>query len=235
MNSIEIFADTHALARAAVDTTIATLREAITEYGAATWVLTGGTTPALAYQLLAEQSLDQIDWSHVTIIMGDERIVPLDSPDSNWHMAEQVLLKRIPQATFLRPLSDQTAEIGAGEYATQLAALPQHKGLPRLDLVWLGMGEDGHTLSLFPHHPGLISTNQLVIPIHSSPKPPSDRFTLTFAALGGAQKTIILAAGESKAEAVKQALQPDSTLPIAQAARLTHAAWLIDEAAARLL
>lgn len=235
MRPLEIFPDKHALAESAAAHAVTTLQNAVAQHGTATWVLTGGTTPELAYRLLADHYLGQLDWSKVTFIMGDERIAPLNSPDSNWHMAEQLLLKHIPQATFLRPVSNQTAEVGAGEYRGQLSHLPQRNGLPRFDLVWLGMGEDGHTLSLFPNHPDFTPTEQLVIPVHHSPKPPADRITLTLAALSGAQTTVILASGNGKANAVALAMQPSSSLPIAQAARLTHALWFLDQAAARLI
>lgn len=233
--NVEVFPDQHTLAQAAVRHAITTLSQAISKYGNATWVLAGGSTPKLAYELLASSHLDTIDWSRVTFVMGDERIAPLDSPDSNWHVAEQAFLQHIPHATFLRPRSDTSAESGAGEYKKTLSLLPKINGFPRFDLVWLGMGEDGHTLSLFPNHPDFQPTPQLVIPVHHSPKPPVNRLTLTLAALRGAQTTIILAAGDNKAAAVKQAMKSDDISPIAQAAHLTHATWFVDQAAAKLL
>ncbi len=235
METIETFPDSHTLAHGAAHHAITTLRRAIDQHGQAVWVLAGGTIPELSYQLIAEHHLSDIDWSKVTFVMGDERIVPLDSAESNWHVAKQAFLRHIPQAHLLRPVSDQTAEHGAGEYEKTLQRLPQQDGRPRFDLVWLGMGEDGHTLSLFPHHPDFRPTDDLVIPVHDSPKPPADRMTFTLTALGSAQTTVVIAAGENKASIIEQAFQPQSDLPIAQAARLTHATWLLDQAAARLV
>lgn len=227
---VNIFADTNELIESAIQDAISTLNQAIDSHGNAVWVLAGGTIPATAYQIIADNYLDAVDWSKVTFVMGDERIVPLDSPDSNWFVAEKNLLKNIPVASFLRPLSNDTAENGAGEYAEKLSQLPKTAdGLPRFDLVWLGMGEDGHTLSLFPGHPDFQPTDQLVIPVHNSPKPPADRMTLTLAALRGAQHTVILTAGPGKAQALKDAQDPSSTLPIAQAARLTSADWYVTQ------
>ncbi len=228
-----VFPTKDKLAEAAAEHAITTLNSAILQYGHAVWVLAGGTTPGLAYQFIATQYLTAVDWSKVIFIMGDERIAPLDSPDSNWHATEKVFLQYIPAATFIRPQSDGTAEQGAGEYNQKIADLTKtNKGFPRLDLVWLGMGEDGHTLSLFPNHPGLAPTTQYVIPIHNSPKPPSDRLTLTFHALSGTQECVIMAAGPNKASIIQQ-LQGGVDFPIARAAHdAVHAQWLLDQEAA---
>lgn len=233
MNQLHIFPDTQTLAQAVVDKTLDQLRQVIDMYDTTVWVLAGGTAPMLAYRLVAANHLAQIDWSRVTFVIGDERIGPLDGPDNNWQVIDEVLLQYTHGATYLRPPSDQSAESAATAYAKQLALLPQTAdGLPRLDIVWLGMGPDGHTLSLFPDHPSFQPSKRLVIPVHHSPKPPSDRISLTLHALAGAQTTMILASGDSKAAAVKQAFRGDTSLPIQQAAAITNAEWFIDQAAA---
>ena len=215
------------VAEAAAIMTITALTGAITTHGHATWVVAGGSTPLLAYDHIAAHFLDRVDWSRVTIIMGDERIGPLDGPDNNWHTITPRLFDHIPQATFLRPQSDMSAETAAAGYEKTLTELPQTTGVPRFDIVWLGMGEDGHTLSLFPGHTDFEpSDTRLVVPIHHSPKPPADRISLTLHALTGAVKTCILATGQAKATAFVAAQEPSSTLPITEAARLTHATWL---------
>lgn len=229
MNNVQIFPDKFSLATAAANQSIATLQEAITARGRASWVLSGGTTPDLAYQAIVEHHLHELDWSKVTLMLGDERIGALESPDNSWHGIEQVFLHHIPSATFLRPIADQAADQAAADYEQVIAPIDH------FDLVWLGMGEDGHTLSLFPGHPDFQPTNRLVIPIHNSPKPPSDRLSLTLHALERADHTLVLASGDGKATAIKQAFEPTTTLPIAQAAALTHATWLIDQSAASLL
>lgn len=236
MDSLKIFPDKQHLAQAVAQATISSLAQAIQKYGHATWVLAGGTTPEAAYRIIAQNYLGTVDWPHVTILIGDERIAPLTSPDSNWHIAEQILLHALPAATLLRPRSNQTAEDAADDYSRQLAQLPlTANGYPRLDVVWLGMGEDGHTLSLFPGHPDSYATG-LVVPVRNSPKPPSERITLTFEALHGAQTTYILAAGQGKAAVIQQAIRsPMSQLPIAKAAHITRAEWYLDIPAASLL
>lgn len=233
MSQPQIFSDGHTLAEAALKQSFEILHQSIDAHDVAVWVLAGGSAPLLAYQLITQKYLDAIDWSKVTFLIGDERIGPLNGPDNNWQTINQLFLRHIPQATFMRPPTDQSAEEAADSYEKQLSILPQAKsGVPRFDLVWLGMGEDGHTLSLFPKHPDFGPTNRLVIPIHNSPKPPADRISLTLHALTGAGHTMILTSGNNKAAAIKQALQKDSSLPIASAAQATNAHWLIDKAAA---
>lgn len=216
-----------AVAEEAARSTIELLAQAIKQNGVATWVLAGGSTPNFAYSILADQYLEALDWSKVTFIIGDERIGPLDGPDNNWQLIEELFLQHIPEATFLRPKSDLSAEQAAADYASKLASVSS------FDVTWLGMGPDGHTLSLFPGHENFDPADtRSVVPVHDSPKPPEDRISLTLHALTKSQTIIILATGESKREALSDALQPESSLPIAQAARLVPATlWLLDEAA----
>jgi 6-phosphogluconolactonase len=193
----------------------------------------------IAYDVLATQYRDAVDWSKVIILIGDERCVPLDDADSNWHQIAPIFLDivPIPTANKLRPKSNLSAEEAATDYAEVLAWLPQAEGgLPRLDIVWLGVGEDGHTLSLFPNHPGLHNTQPLVIAIHDSPKPPPNRITLTLKALQATTSCIIMATGASKTEAIKEAKQNDSQLPIVQAVQAIESGggsvtWLVDAVA----
>ncbi|MFZ1360621.1 MAG: 6-phosphogluconolactonase [Candidatus Saccharimonadales bacterium] len=226
---IQTFDSAVAVAEAAARQTIDLLHTAITDHGRAVWVLAGGTTPNLAYQIIADGYLDYIDWSNVTFVIGDERIGPLDGPDNNWQLIEELFLQYVPEATFLRPRSDLSAKDAAHDYEQQLATLPQADTYPRFDIVWLGMGEDGHTLSLFPDHLDFNPDDtHVVAPVHDSPKPPADRISLTLHALSGSRQTIILATGSAKRDAMIAATQPDSALPIAQAARATNTLWLTD-------
>lgn len=233
MSTVQVFNDKTELAESAAKQSTNILRSAIDTYGAATWVLAGGSTPLLAYKIIASNYPDAVDWSKVTVIIGDERIGALDSPDNNWHTIDEIIGK-LPTDK-LRPLSDLTAEDAAANYNQKLSALPKaDNNLPRLDLVWLGVGEDGHTLSLFPRHESLLPSADLVIPVHNSPKPPSDRISLSLRALQGTQHALILAAGADKKEAVAAA-QKNINLPIALACSIieTHEGkdeWLVDKA-----
>lgn len=234
MSNIQVFSDKTELAEAAAKQSIAILRQAIGDYGDITWVLAGGSTPLLAYKIIASNYADAIDWSKVTVIMGDERIGPLDGPDNNWHTINEII-GSLPTVK-LQPNSDSSAEDAAEDYNQKISDLPKaDNNLPRLDLVWLGVGDDGHTLSLFPRHESLLPSADLVIPVHNSPKPPSNRISLSLRALQGTQHALILAAGADKKDAVANA-QKNINLPVALAASIveTHEGkveWLVDKAA----
>jgi 6-phosphogluconolactonase len=225
-------------ANAAVLDAIATLSIAIEERGQATWVLAGGSSPMTAYRLLVSDYAEAIDWSKVTVLIGDERSVSVDDSDSNWGQIGAVLFGAGPTASMvqLRPKVELSAEDAARHYEEVLQLLPTSaEGVPLFDLVWLGVGEDGHTLSLFPGHPDFMPTEHLVIPVHNSPKPPATRITLTLHALEATSRAIIFAVGASKKEALAEALE-DGRLPIAQAASRIeqyggYVTWLFDEAA----
>ena len=235
MSNVQTFDDTTLLAEAAAKQTVETLQNAINTYGTATWVLAGGSTPLLGYKIIAANHRDSLDWSKVTVIMGDERIGPLDGADSNWYAIDQIL-GDLPTVK-LRPQSDKTAEYAATDYEQQLMSLPKGDGnIPRLDLVWLGIGADGHTLSLFPLHNSMLPSGGLIIAMHDSPKPPADRISLTLRALQGAENVIFLAAGADKQTAVSQAIAGGhSPAGLAATITATHdgkVTWLVDKAAA---
>jgi 6-phosphogluconolactonase len=236
MAQFKVQPDVQSIGKVAASKTVEALNQAIRSYGTAVWVLAGGTAPMIAYSVLAAHYRSAVDWSKVAILIGDERCVPLDDIDSNWHQIAPIFLDVAPisAANKLRPKSDLSAEEAAADYAEVLARLPQiETGLPRFDVVWLGVGEDGHTLSLFPDHPGLQDTQQLVIAVHDSPKPPSDRITLTLKALQTTTSCIIMASGKNKTEVIRRVRQNDSRLPIVQAVRAIergggNVTWLVD-------
>jgi 6-phosphogluconolactonase len=185
--------------------------------GAKTLVLTGGTTPQRCYELLAE--LD-VEWGRVAVLFGDERCVPPTDPDSNYRMVKQLLLDKVSPATVYRMPAELGPDAGADEYAQVIELVAP------LDLVLLGVGEDGHVASLFPGHPAL-KAEGLTIGIHDSPKPPPERVTLTLEAIRDAGRVIILATGAGKADAVARAKRGE-----VPAGMIDGAQWLIDRAAA---
>ena len=185
--------------------------------GARSLVLAGGTTPKRCYELLSSM---EVEWGRVSILFGDERCVRPDHPESNYSMAREALLDRVAPATVYRMPAELGPDEGAELYASVVAAVSP------LDVVVLGVGEDGHTASLFPGHPAL-KAQGLVTGIHDSPKPPPERVTLTLNALLAARTVIILATGAGKADAVARAKRHEVPSGMIAGAR-----WLIDRAAA---
>ena len=238
---IDVVESPDELAEAAARAAVADLGAAVDAHGTATWVLAGGGTPAAAYRRLAAHDLRAgVEWDRVRVAMGDERCVPVTSPDSNWGLAAGALLDHVPVPAhhLLRPPGELGAEAAADAYRAALAALPAGPaGGPRLEVVWLGMGEDGHCLSLFPGRPEVEVTDRLVVAVHDSPKPPPDRVSLTLAALAGTERLLVLAAGAGKAAAVARARAGDDRLPLTRAVQAVRAAggsvtWLLDRAVA---
>ncbi len=185
--------------------------------GAQSLVLAGGTTPKRCYELLAE--LD-VQWGRVSVLFGDERCVPPDHPDSNYRMVKESLLDRVAPATVYRMPAELGPDEGADAYAEVVA------NVAPLDLVLLGVGEDGHVASLFPGHPLLRATG-LTAGIRDSPKSPAERVTLTLEAIGDAGRVLIIATGAGKAGAVALARRGETPSGMIAGAR-----WLIDRAAA---
>jgi 6-phosphogluconolactonase len=218
MASVSVHPDAEAAARTAADRVAAAIDRARGERGVAHIALAGGNTPRRAYEFLAA---DGLDWSGVHLWFGDERCVPPDDPESNYRMVRESLLEPagIP-AEQVHPI-DGTADPdeAARAYGAQL---PE-----RLDLAFLGLGEDGHTASLFPGDPLLEDPAPARAVVAS--KPPPRRITLGLNVLRDARERIILAAGEGKKEAVAAVLRgPDPAYP----ASLVDPELIIDEAAA---
>lgn len=237
MAHIIVTATAEVLAQRAAHDIIQDLNATIRAKGTATWVIAGGSSPMAAYRLIAAD-IHSVDWSKVTFVIGDERCVAFDSPDSNWTQIETVLLQFLTSSSLVsRPHTNLDAKEAARSYERALLSLPRNdQNLPRLDHVWLGVGEDGHTLSLFPHHPSLMPSDYLVIPVYDSPKPPLERISLTPKTLRGTVNCTILAVGAGKAAIISQALAGDTSLPIALVAETIEKAggkvtWLLDQAA----
>jgi 6-phosphogluconolactonase len=247
LTRFEVFAGGEELAEAAARSALADLEAAIDDYETCTWVLTGGGTPLPAYRRLTRHDLrDSVEWGRITVAMGDERAVPADHPDSNWGQAAAAMLDHvpIPEDQRLRIRGELAAERAAAEYEEVLARLPRQRRAgggriepARLDLVWLGVGPDGHCLSLFPGSAELDVVDRSVVPVHGAPKPPPDRISLTLAALAGADRLLVLVSGAEKADAVANARAGDASLPITRAVTTVEDAggsvtWLLDRAAA---
>lgn len=239
----EILADSSAIATRAVELFVRDIRAVIDSGGSPVWIAAGGTTPALAYDILASDYRDDALWGDVAIAMGDERCVPLDDAESNWRQLHDRLLSKVgvDPSLLAVPLGEGSAEDRAAEYSKRLDELCRRRsGLFHITHAWVGMGEDGHTLSLFPNHPSNEDTSAHVVPVHNSPKPPPDRISLSRTAMRACEHLVVLAAGAGKKEAIAQALAPGSDLPIASLVSTVmngggRVSWLLDEAAAQLL
>jgi 6-phosphogluconolactonase len=222
--------------------------------GRFTVALSGGSTPRAMFSLLAAHPFaDTVPWSSIYFFWGDERCVPPDHPDSNYRMASETLLSKVPvppQNIFRIPAEAAEPERAAEQYAATLSEFflagpgvtttgtAPLSSLPRFDLVFLGMGPDGHTASLFPHSAALQAGEQIVVANYVE-KFAAHRITLTAATINNARNVTFLAAGEDKTEALKNVLegphQPD--LYPSQMIRPANGTllWMVDEAAARLL
>lgn len=216
--------------------------------------LSGGSTPRAMFSLLAEHPFaDTVPWSSIYFFWGDERCVPPDHPDSNYRMANETLLSKVPvppQNIFRMPAEIPDPEQAAEQYARALSRFffarpgaPESgtaplSSLPRFDLVFLGMGPDGHTASLFPHSAALEAGEQIVVANYIE-KFAAHRITLTAATINNARNVTFLAAGDDKAEVLKNVLE-GSFQPDLYPSQMIHPGngtllWMVDEAAARLL
>ncbi len=237
---IVVVPDAEALAREAAERVARAAGEAIARAGRFTVALSGGSTPRALYRLLAQPPYrDRIDWRRVHVFWGDERTVPPDHPDSNYRMAREALLDRVPiPHDQIHPMrGDLEPRDAAAQYADLLTRFfdldPGEE--PDFDLILLGVGADGHTASLFPGTRALDDLDDLVVE-NVVPQLQTTRVTLTIPVLLAARRILVLVAGEDKAEAVRRALEApyDPTQTPSQVLRTAAGpvTWLLDEAAA---
>lgn len=193
--------------------------EAIVARGVFHLALAGGETPRRCYEKLRGFA---IDWASVQIYFGDERCLPRGDARRNDTMVRDTLLQYIdiPQENIHAITAELGAREGAAKYAAELASIAQ------LDLVLLGMGEDGHTASLFPDNPA-IDNAAAAVPVFNAPKPPAERVSLGLSTLNAARNKMFMVAGEGKRRALEKMLS-GALLP---AARVASAEWHLDCAA----
>ncbi len=240
--SVNIFTNNDTLNSEAAKYIVRLANQAIVTHGRFTFALSGGNTPKTLYGLLASEPYrSQIDWNSVEIFWSDERCVPPDDPESNYHMAEQVLLSKapIPAANIHRMPADQPdREAASDAYTQEMQRIFGTNGIPAFDLIQLGMGPEGHTASLFPHQPSLTVTDRLVMPV-SVPKPPPDRLTFTPPLLNAARNVLFLVTGTDKAAAVYAVIegphQPDEYPAQIVSPPQGEVTWMLDSAAASQL
>jgi len=202
-------ADPAAAATKCAETLANDLRSALAARGVAHIALNGGSTPRPVYEQLPALLED---WSAVHVWFGDERCVAPDDPESNFRLASETLIEgaelRADQVHRMR--GELGPDEGAKAYAAELAEHLElgDGGLPVLDVVHLGLGPDGHTASLFPHHQALKVSGWATVGIQDSPKPPPERISLSLACLNAARRRILHTVGEDKRAAVERVLAP---------------------------
>lgn len=241
---LSVLEDAQAVARRGADLFSRLSAEAIARHGQFRVALSGGSTPKAMHTLLASDPYrDQIDWSKVQFYWGDDRHVAPDDPESNFRMAYDTLLQFIPihEAQIHRIHTEMPDAAAAAELYEQ--ELRQDFNLtagqlPRFDLIFLGMGPDGHTASLFPHTAALDVADRLVVSNYV-PKLSTDRMTLTFPVINNAANVAFLVAGPDKAPALAAVLEgppnPDEYPSQRVAPTDGDLYWLVDRAAASQL
>ena len=237
---------TEGLAGAAAELAAQELSAAVAQRGVASFVLAGGGTPLGLYRALASPPLAQaVPWAHIHFFWGDERLVPPDDPGSNYAAAAEALLAplSIPTGHIHRMRGELPAEEAAADYAEQLRAwaTAHDPGAahpwPRFDLVLLGLGDDGHTASLFPGSPPTVDRPVVAVTADYQGRP-AGRVTLTPPALNDAHHIVFLVSGSGKAQAVYNTLHTDdaSRFPAQRIRPIEgRVTWLLDSAAAATL
>jgi 6-phosphogluconolactonase len=242
--AVTICNDGDDLAAHAADLFVQAAQAAIRARGRAMLALAGGSTPKRTYGALAQPARRiRIDWARTFLFLGDERFVPPDDPSSNFAMVERALLApaAVPaEHAFPVPTQLGTAAAAAAAYAATLTAafgIGDRADPPRFDLILLGLGEDGHTASLFPGAASLSVTDRWVAatPPGTLP-PPVERITLTFPVLNAAREIVFLVSGQNKAAALRDVLEGKPGREQRPAAWVRPVdgtlTWLVDEAAA---
>jgi 6-phosphogluconolactonase len=235
---IQSFPTPEALADAVARHVVSLAADAISATGRFTLALSGGSTPRAAYTRLATDDLArQVEWSLLHVLWGDERCVPPDDPQSNYRMAREALLDRvpIPPNQVYRIRGEDEPQEAAADYEDELRLLLTPRGSDGLDLVLLGLGEDGHTASLFPGQPAIHEAEYWVMAV---PAPTGDmwRVTLTPAVLDLARNVTFVVSGATKAQRLAEVLEgpfnPDLLPAQAIRPRQGRLTWMVDEAAA---
>ena len=233
---IKKFSDIETLSQFAAEKFVKVANQAIAERGRFLVALSGGSTPMKLYAQLANTELD---WKLVHFFWGDERCVPADDEGNSYGQAKKVLFDKIGTTNIHRVESDLEPAAAAQAYANTLSGFADAPfDFPRFDLVLLGMGDDGHTASLFPGSPVEVTTPTLAVTAHYQDRP-ANRVTLTQLVFNQAREVWFMVAGKSKAETLKNVLQGEHKPETYPAQRIQpvdgELVWMIDEAAGSLL
>ena len=210
----------------------AVLAEAQAARGTASVVLTGGRTGGAVLAALRDATLD---WSTIDIYWGDERFLPGGDPERNETVARRELLDHVPVSPErVHPMAPSDGEFGDDPDAAAEAYAVLLRDVPSFDVCLLGVGEEGHTASVFPHSPAVEETARAVVAVRDCPKPPPTRVSLTLPTIRTSERVWLITAGAAKAEAIAAALAgaDEADLPAAGARGRQETLWLLDRAAA---
>ena len=236
------FPDAEGVSRYAATRFAELAKAAVWERGVFHVALAGGSTPRRMYEMLAEPGLvGPVEWNSIQVFFGDERAVEPDHEESNFHNANEALLKGLRlHSSQVHRMAGERGDLNAAarEYESRLSrsfALQTGAGFPRFDLVLLGMGKDGHTASLFPFTEALKEKDAWVVR-NEVPQLGTERLTLTVPVINAASEVLLLVAGDDKAEALERVLEGPSN-PQEFPAQLVapsegEVIWLVDQAAA---
>lgn len=235
--TVTVLPDADAVSAAGADRFVERAREAIEQRGRFRVALSGGGTPKRIYPLLvAEPRVSRVDWSRVEFWWGDERSVPPEDPESNYGVAEQLLLSQLPDVdrSLVHRMPADAANLDAAAAAHE-AGLRASFGVgpddppPAFDLIWLGMGPDGHCASLFPGSAALEERERLIV-ANWAPGPQAWRMTFTYPLLNAAREALFLVTGADKADVLAR-IRSGADFPAAHVvAQRTE--WIVDAAAA---
>lgn len=233
------------LAAAAAARLLTRIIDAQSARGSASVVLTGGRTGiGVLEQVRRSPALDAVDWSAVDFYWGDERFLPEGDPERNETQARQALLDHVEaDPNRVHPMAHSGGKFGAdadaaaAHYAEVLAATSAAEtdiAVPHFDVLMLGVGEEGHTASLFPDTPYVTEQQRTVVGVHDCPKPPPTRISLTLPAIRAAAEVWLMTTGKAKAEPVAAALAGAKPvdIPAAGATGRDRTLWLLDSEAA---
>jgi 6-phosphogluconolactonase len=236
------YGDAEQLARAAAELFVSSAAESIKARGRFRPVLSGGSTPRRVYQLLATPGFSRrVDWDHVDIFWGDERYVPAEDRDSNYRMAAEALLQHVPvpAANVHRvPTEIGPPQAVAEAYEKDIRqTFGEPRSVSRFDLVYLGLGANGHTASLFPHSPALTETSRLVLADFVA-EVNTWRISMSAPLLNRGRAVAFLVTGQQKAQVLREVLlgpRDPERLPAQLINPEGKLLWLVDEAAAALV
>lgn len=237
---VRTYPDLDAISAAAAAIVAGTIAHAAGDGRPARIAVSGGATPKRLFETLAQPPwLDAVPWANVRLCQVDERPVPPDHPDSNYHLLKETLLDRVPvpPGNIHRIHAELGAEAAAAAYDMELRSfLPVGAdGFPRLDLVLLGMGDDGHTASLFPHSPGLHEAERWAI-ANPVEKLGVERVSLTYPVLNAAARVVFSVSGAAKGPALDRVLRGERDIEELPAQGIQpvngELIWLVDAAAA---